>query len=278
MRRFRDEMRDIPTFTRFLTARTRTLAENAHGPTRLIPEVAPRRLLSRSFDRQMLAQLRAEAAAAQATVNDLLMASLFQTMQVWNDHRRVDRDGVLRILMPMNMRTRAELSMPAANHTSYAFIDKRAHEISNSKQLVKSIRAETSENRQTRMPNRVMSKIGMLNAIPYLLPIVLSPRLCHATAVLSNIGDPTRRFRSRPARHNGRLVSGNLVLQKFFGITPMRPLTRVAMFVNTYAGQLTISVSLDPTCFSPLDTSMFLDQFCEQLTAPLAQVLDRVAA
>ena len=125
-----------------------------------------------------------------------------------------------------------------------------------------------SRQRQSHMPDRVMSKLGILASWPGFFPFVLSRQLCFSTAVLSNVGDPTRRFQSRFPRDAGRLVAGNLCLTRMQGVTPLRPGTRASFFVNSYANELTISARFDPLLFHPAETGMFLDQMTKVLASP----------
>ncbi len=86
-----------------------------------------------------------------------------------------------------------------------------------------------------------------------------------ATAVLSNVGDPTRRFRTKFPRDRGLLVAGDVVMTGFSAITPIRPLTRAALLINTYANRLTIGTRLDPMFFGATETVAFMDQLIGQL-------------
>jgi hypothetical protein len=101
--------------------------------------------------------------------------------------------------------------------------------------------------------------------IPGALPLFLRARRCFATAVLSNVGDPTRRFSPQIRRRDGCIVSGNLVLEGIAAIPPLRPLTRAATGILQYNGQLVISTQCDPFWFSLQDSYEFQAQFVERL-------------
>ena len=100
-----------------------------------------------------------------------------------------------------------------------------------------------------------------------LWPLVFSPERCLATAAFSNLGDPSRRFRTRFPRENGLIRVGNLIMHQFEGTTALRPNTRAGLFVNTYGNQLSISVRLDPTIYSISDAETFLDRFAGRIDA-----------
>ena len=85
--------------------------------------------------------------------------------------------------------------MPAANVMSFAFIDRRAGDCSrNNLVLVDSIRAEMDAIKRLRLSLYFIGQIGILAAIPGLMRRVMSMNRCFASAVLTNVGDPMRRF------------------------------------------------------------------------------------
>jgi hypothetical protein len=105
--------------------------------------------------------------------------------------------------------------------------------------------------------------LGLAAGFPRLLRRVLGRRKAFATVVVSNLG---RIFsQSRLPRRDGKLVAGNLVLERFLGITPIRPLTRSAILLVEYAGELTVCVRCDPQQFEPEDVQEFLALYVRKL-------------
>ena len=253
----------------FIAQRPQPLVFSSTPQLKITPAVPPQRLSRFSFEAGFLTQLRATAAEAGATVNDLLIQALLLTIADWNrKHKTEQPQDQLRILMPMNLRTRQDLEMSAANRMSYAIVTRRMKELTNQGGLLKSISLETSKLRRNRMPQRALSLLSLLDKVPHGISSLFSPATCLATAVLSNVGDPIRRFRSRFPRDRGLIVVGNVRLTNFTAVTPVRPLTRAAFFVNSYANRLTIGARLDPTVATPTDAALLLEQFANRLAAP----------
>ena len=70
-------------------------------------------------------------------------------------------------------------------------------------------------------------------------------------------------------RQDGRLVAGNVVLERVGGVPPVRPLTRAAIVVLEYAGEISISLRCDPHLFTPGDTRALLEIYVSQIRATI---------
>ena len=226
------------------------------------------RYASLRFDRAFFRQLRERSAAQNATLNDLLARDLFLVLRDWNrQHDPANSPGPLRIVVPMNLRTRVDLQMPSTNRLSYAFLTRDDHEMSSPQALLRTICHETKLIRRHRLPIAFLDQLRILKAARVGMRIVFWPNRCLATAVLSNVGDPTRRFQVGFPREQGKIRVGNLLLRKLSAMTPLRPLTRVAFFFNTYGNQLTLSARLDPRHFTHEDAVELLERMAVRLGA-----------
>ena len=92
---------------------------------------------------------------------------------------------------------------------------------------------------------------------------------CFASAVLTNVGDPIRRFRVRFPRRDNKAVVGNLLLENIVGVPPLRALTRVGVALTSYAGQLTVSLLCDRHCFSQQQARHFLEIYLNRIAQGL---------
>ncbi|MDR2756318.1 MAG: condensation domain-containing protein [Planctomycetaceae bacterium] len=179
------------------------------------------------------------------TVNDLLIRDLFLTMGVWRKKWFVPQGNpLLRISMPMNLRTESLQKMPAANTVTMLFLDRKEREFSNPDQLLKKIHWETDWIKRTEQKHVLLLSLKirdrLLGGIKYELK---SPK-CRATAVLSNLG---RIFESLPfmRRHDGRLFIGNAVLEEIDATPPIRSGTLISLSALTYANQLRLTLRYD---------------------------------
>jgi hypothetical protein len=96
---------------------------------------------------------------------------------------------------------------------------------------------------------------------------------CFTTAVLTNLGDPTRRFVARLPRTPSGLSVGNLVLEQITGGPPVRPLTKAAFSIFNSSRNLSVSLKCDPHSYSSLDTQRLLGQYVAQLRSTGEQAL-----
>jgi hypothetical protein len=250
------------------------------APLALSPRVAPAEATghvvfrSHTFTGAAVVALRRLAGEAGATLNDLLIRDLMIALRRWQgrDGRQPGRRN-LRVLMPQNLRERDELAMPAAIAMSFAFVTRRADCCDDPIALLCSIREETEIIRRHKLSLFFLGGIASLQGAG-LLNWLLRRRICFATAVLTNLGDPTRRFVARfPRSPEGLLLVGNLVLNSITGIPPLRPLTRSVWAVFQTASTLTISLKCDPRSYSPLDVEGLLGEYTNQLRQSAQSVI-----
>ena len=221
---------------------------------------------SQRFSGDMLRKLRVAATDANATLNDLLLHDLFLALREWNARHDADRgERYLRIVMPQSLRERADASMPAANVMSYSFLTRRTDACRAGDELMGGLAWETAAIRKYRLALYFIGGLAVGHRWKFLMKWGLSDRHCFATAVMTNVGDPTRRFRARFPRTDGRIHVGNLVLDDITGVPPLRPMTRAAFSITTYARQLTVSVMCDGTVMNHDDAQGLLDCFVSRL-------------
>jgi hypothetical protein len=233
--------------------------------------------LSASLDRTEHQRLRDVAGRRGATLNDLLLRDAFLTIEQWNRRQRPWRPRrPLRIMMPTDLRGGDDFEMPAANLTGYTFLTREVRDCAAPEDLLRSIRNETALIKDQRSGTAFMDTIFAASSVRWLLPFLLSRNLCLATAVLSNAGDPSRRFTARFPRQYGRVVCGNLVLEEITGVPPLRQKTRATLSISQYQRRLSISLRCTPRLFRPEDTAALLAFYVERLRESAG--IDRPAA
>jgi hypothetical protein len=204
------------------------------------------------YEEDVLRGLRYEATRLGATLNGLIASNLFRTLYEWQfEQNPWPGNRPLRIVIPVNLRDQQDIGMPAANKMGYGFVSLRTTDVSDEERRLTAVHRSTERLRRRRLPHATLRCLGGLCGIPGALSWLMSTRRCLATAVLTNIGDPTRRFAVTFPRDRGRLVAGNLVLDRISSVAPLRPLTRAVFSVNTYANRLTLTARCDPAHFSP---------------------------
>jgi len=230
-------------------------------------------ILTHRFDQEQTRRLRTAARQHEATLNDVLLRDLFQTVVRWNQEYRPDRKGRwLRINMPANLRERQHDRMPAANVMSQTFVTRHWSECDDPAVLLQRVHWETDAIKRWRLGLYFLGGIAMAQRIPGALPIgmALAGNRCYATTVMTNVGDVARRFTARFPRCDGRIVAGDLVLDRVVGVPPLRPKTYAGFGAVMYAGELHLMMRGDPRAFSPPDSQRLLGLYIERLNQTIA--------
>lgn len=219
-----------------------------------------------TFPRGVYAQLRDQASRAGATTNDLLLAELFATLASWNQAkgRSLTTDRV-RIDMPVDMRQEEDAALPAASLACQTFLTRSAAACRDALALLPGVRDETSKIKRERLGARFGDLLAATERLPGALTAALRLGLVRCTAVLSNVGDPRRRFTAKFPEREGRLVCGDLTLLRVTGAPPIRADMPVSLWVLNYRGELTISANCDPRRFAPEEAREFLAAYVGRL-------------
>lgn len=223
-----------------------------------------------TFDRETYSQLIDAATKLEMGINDLLIAALFQTLHDWNvQYKSRSNTRWLRIMMPTDLRAAEDYGMPAANIVSYTFLTRGMHECQDAAGMGPGIYRETELIKNERRGLAFGDTLSGALRYRWMLPWMLSGNRCLATAVLSNAGDPTKRFTAKLPRDQGRIVAGDLILEDIVGVPPLRIKTHVTISIMTYLRKLSICVRCCPKQFSAGDTR----RLSEMYSASLGEIL-----
>ena len=227
---------------------------------------------SYSFSGEEYRQLRDVASQAGAMFNDLLLTEMFRAMRDWNrQHTRGWCRHWLRIMMPTDLREKEDILMPAANMTAYSFITRRADACEHPEALLRTIRDETLRIKHEKRGKLFIDAVMASTYIPGLLRFLLNRERCLATLILSNVGDPTRRFLSRFPRQRGKILCGNLRLERVAGVPPLRHQSRATVSIVTYGRELAIHMRCDSRTMSRADARAFLRMYVARLQSHIQQ-------
>ena len=190
------------------------------------------------FDQTSTDRLRAAAAAGGVSLNDSIIAAVMRAAVAWNTHAG-RRPGNVRVTMPVNLRQPGQRE-PANNDLGYAFLDRTAAQCTKAQELATSIATATRWILDHNAAAFFLDAIAFLARWPWLLRLTTRLPLCISTVVVSNIGDPSRRMRSGVGKVDGCDAPADLVIRGSLGVPPLRPRTRAAIGVTTYAGRLSL--------------------------------------
>jgi hypothetical protein len=249
-RTLRQRLRDVSSFLRQRPVPLQATEQRpANGQRRINPLV----MFKHVFDAGELAR------GSEARLNDLALARLFLVLRDWNRQHAARRQQPLRVLVPTDLRRRGDEAMPAANASGFAFVTRRLAELKDEATLLASLRAELQAVQRERHGAGFLQDIGSLLAVPGALPAALRFGGCAATAVLSYMGDPTRRLmRYLPRDEQGRVEGGGLRIEHFFFAPPVRRGTRLSVGLTRYAGRVHLGLTCDPWLYTPDDAQSLL--------------------
>lgn len=218
-------------------------------------------LCSFEFDPKAYREIRRVGEQRGQTTNELLIERLLVTLRQWNETHGQRRRRDLCIMMPMDLRELNSRMATAANLVTYALIRRKQSDCVESESLNDSLRNEMLTLKHTRQRTPFMSMISYLDRFPVGLKRWISSRRCMATAIVSNTGDPTKRFSVSFPREKGLVRVGDLILTDIYGVPPMRSGTRLTISIFTYRRVLKICLRCDPNTFRVEQTQAFADAF-----------------
>jgi len=131
--------------------------------------------------------------------------------------------------------------------------------------VLEGVTQELQEKLQTRFGVNFLAKLELLARRPGLLRWGLSGRACFTTAVLTNLGDPSRRLRKRlPVDHDGFFWLGEARCHDLIVRTPpLRPKTHWGVGIFEYAGRMTVTFRYDTKTMSPADARQVLEHYID---------------
>ena len=214
------------------------------------------------FPENILDRLSYVAQLKRATLNDLLLRDVLLTIRHWNQESgKLNPRDWFRVTMPTSLRGLGDAPSPAANSLGYAFITHRAENCDDPDALLNAICERTKDIRQGQLGTRFVRTLSVIDRVPFGMQLSTRANKCFSTVVFSNIGDVTRHFTTRFPRVDGKLNVGNLVLEQLATAPPIRPETNASFFWMTYGGEPSVTVQVDPKCFSVAQTYALLDVF-----------------
>jgi hypothetical protein len=153
---------------------------------------------------------------------------------------------------------------------SIVFVDRQPRELDDSDHLLRNIQRQLWRAKHGQSTYTYVQALSLLRRLPGgMTPLVRANR-CRATTLLSNLG---RVLVGTPLpRQDGRLVSGNVVLEGLEYVAPLRPYLHAAFTVFTYAGRLGVTMHSDPRALPDELARGLLDDFVAQVRQSAADV------
>ncbi len=222
-------------------------------------------ILSTEFNKDEYRSLRLAAESRGQSTNQLLIERLLITVDRWNEQHGQRRSGNYAIMMPMDLRQSGDPNFSAVNVVTYAFVRRSRAGLKDPEQLQDSLREEMVHLMHQRHGGPFMNMIASMRVAPRWFKRFLASKRCLSTAIISNTGDPTKRFNVQFPREGSLIRCGNLRLEDIRGVPPMRMHTRVTISVFTYRRVLKLCMRCDPNCFNSAATQQLLDLYRSEI-------------
>jgi len=238
------------------------------GPIGEIDELSPPPTfptpLTREFGPSETKRIIATAKSQGVTVNDMLVRDLFLAVGAWRKKGDIGNDeDWLRFSIPMNLRTAADEQMPMANSVSSVFLDRQTSDFSDSRLLLEGIHEQMQLIRRLQLQYTFILSLAVSRCLPGGLSRETRADRCRLTTWMSNLGSVLTK--TPLPRREGRIASGNVVLESVDYVIPLRPHVNADFCVYTYAGRLRVLMHFDPRAITDEQSKDLLETYIGQI-------------
>ncbi|MEM6778364.1 MAG: hypothetical protein AAF670_11965 [Planctomycetota bacterium] len=201
---------------------------------------------------------------SEVSVNDLALALLFSACRQWNQSTGNDSPNRrLRLLMPIDLRGRADIGLPATNRLSFAFLGRTHGQCESWSSLLESVQEETQWIKDTRVYMDFLDGMAVATKHPRVMKALLrrGNRMC--TSVLTYTGDISRGLKRIFPEENGRRRVGDVDLERILVAPPARRNTNITFGLCINWGQICLSANWNRLAMSEADCVEFLAIYAE---------------
>ncbi len=232
------------------------------------PAEEPCKFLIHTLEADATAELSSVAQSQEVRLHELLLRDYFLTLAEWN-RESSQRRLPIRVLVPVNLRRREHLRMPAANIFGYTFLARRIADCADPRALLASITQEMTSIKSTRRAQYYEAGLWLSCIWPRMLRMSLERKNPFATAVFTNLNGGFDRV-PLPWGDGGRVV-GDIVVENGYGAGPIRPDTRLSLAVHNYADRLSLCLRYDEHVVAADEPQAFLQAYLARLQVTCAE-------
>ncbi len=213
-----------------------------------------------------------------ATFNDLAVAAVLKAVDKWNQNRwnqcqtpngknkKPLKPQRLRVMIPVDLRSIQDMRMPAANRLGFGFVVADSKVCLDRQALIARVVEQTKALRQFGLGWDFPELFNVVSRMPKIAKWITRIPLNGATAVVTNLGDLTRRHRRQLAAMDDLYPRcGDLKLEAVFCVPPLRPKTSLGIGLCRCGDSLAIGLIVDGSRFSEEDTTKLLDSYVQTL-------------
>lgn len=227
-----------------------------------LPENFPT-YLTRVFSKDVARALRSAARREGVSYNDLLMRDVFVAVHKWRQPHASTHREWLRMMVPMDLRTRPDLAMPAANVVSSVFFDRRGTACEAPDSLLMGLHREMQLIRNLQLGLTLVFTLRWLSLFRGALRRLATKDRCMTSFVLTNLGNVFRRTPLPTV--DGRLRVGDVVMDKVDAAVPVEPHNFLVVAAHHYARELTVTLNYDSRAITQEQIQDLMDLLSQQL-------------
>jgi hypothetical protein len=221
------------------------------------------------FDREASASIRKASMRQEVTSNDLLARDLFLAIAEWRMRQNIDDDGSwLRMMIPMNLRSTEDHSMPAANMVSSVFLDRRGPDFADPNRLLSGIHEEMDLIKRLQLGFTFIFSTAICRRFLGGLEKKVRADKCTISCILTNVGNLLAHVPL--PRRDECIVAGNVTLEDAEFVAPLRPYSCVTIIAALYARRLGVTLHYDPRPLTEQQASDLLETYVRRIQASIA--------
>lgn len=199
------------------------------------------------------------------TMYVLLLRELFHSMVQWRTSRGHHRPkDWYRVLIPMNTRTIADRRLSACNRATFVQLDRREKNLQDPDGLLQGIFRELKIIRHAQLEKLASISVQIMSKIPGMLKRSAKSRTCRSTTILTHVGSPYDRLGHKQEGESLRV--GNLLLDDYELVVPIRHHTPVGISASNFLGKTLLTLHYDPRIIDRSDAQELLDHFGKRLS------------
>ena len=212
-------------------------------------------ILHRDLTETETQEMQQRAKQLGVTINDLFLCSTFEAMK---QYVSAPKRGHLRIAVPTNLRTAADVRMPAANIVSMVFLDRKPQNIQPVESFYQGVHREMQHIKRCNLGWAFIHGLTVYRKVFGSFRKMMQPDRCWATATVTNLG---RLFTDAPlpSREGRILIDESLELTGIEASPPVRFQTAIGICVMTYADRMTINLHYDSNVLTRFDAQSLLN-------------------
>ena len=221
-------------------------------------------LVSRYFSKESYSRFRKSAREMDVSINDLFLAAFHAAIGTWRQSLgEGDPADWIRLSVPVNLRLKADKSLPACNAISIVSIDRQAKGLSNRPRLLRRAKEDMQYVKKGRLGTIYLSILWIRRILPGGIRSFSHRDICRTSATLTNLG---HQFPHSPLKNSeGKLKSGGSVMERITSTAPYRPHAQATLLMAVYAGELEATLNYDPRTMSEDEAENLVDRFTDEL-------------